>query len=143
FVAAAIAATWPLVSRMGRATAGGDPDPMLVRAVLAWDADRFAHGLRGFWDAPWLFPYRHSLAYSEHLIGVALFTSPIQWLTGNQFLTYNVAYIASYVLAGFGMFLLTRELWGRDDAAVLAGLGLGLRPYRLGPTSHLQGVVAG
>ena len=42
---------------------------MLVSTVLAWDADRLAHGLRGFWDAPWLFPYRHSLAYSEHLIG--------------------------------------------------------------------------
>ena len=143
FVAAALAATWPLASRMGRATAGGDADPMLVSTVLAWDADRFAHGLRGFWDAPWLFPYRHSLAYSEHLIGVALFTSPIQWLTGNQFLTYNAAYIASYVLAGFGMFLLTRELWARDDAAVLAGLAFELTPYRLAQTPHLQVLMNG
>jgi hypothetical protein len=143
FVAAALAATWPLVLRMGHTTAGGDADPMLVSTVLAWDAERFAHGLRGFWDAPWLFPYRHSLAYSEHLIGVALFTAPVQWVTGNQFVAYNAAYIGSYVLAGFGMFLLTRALWGRTDAALLAGLAFELTPYRLAQTPHLQVLMNG
>ena len=143
FVGAALAATWPLVLSMSRATAGGDADPMLVSTVLAWDADRFAHGLRGFWDPPWLFPYRHSLAYSEHLIGVALFTAPIQWVTGNPFLAYNTAYIGSYVLAGFGMFLLTRALWGRADAALLAGLAFELTPYRLAQTPHLQVLMNG
>ena len=143
FVGAALAATWPLVLRIGHTTAGGDADPMLVSTVLAWDADRFAHGLRGFWDAPWLFPYRHSLAYSEHLIGIALFTAPIQWITGNQFIAYNTAYIGSYVLAGFGMFLLTRALWGRADAALLAALAFELTPYRLAQTPHLQVLMNG
>ena len=143
FVAAALVATWPLVLRAGRATAGGDADPMLVSTVLAWDADRLAHGLRGFWDAPWLFPYRDSLAYSEHLIGIALFTAPIQWIAGNQFLAYNVAYIGSYALAGFGMFLLTRALWGRADAALLAGLAFELTPYRLAQSPHLQVLMNG
>lgn len=143
FVAAALIATWPLVLRPGHAIAGGPGDPMLVTVVLAWDADRIAHGFREFWDAPWLFPHRHSLAYSEHLIGVALFTAPIQWLTSNPVLTYNVAYIGSYVLAGFGMFLLTRALWGRADAAVLAGLAFELTPYRLAQSSHLQVLMNG
>jgi len=143
FIAAALIATWPLALRAGRATAGGDADPMLVSTVLAWDADRLAHGLRGFWDAPWLFPYRHSLAYSEHLIGIALFTAPIQWISGNPFLTYNVAYVGSYVLAGVGMFLLTRALWGRTDAAVLAGLAFELTPYRLAQSPHLQVLMNG
>jgi hypothetical protein len=143
FVVAALAATWPLVLSMGRATAGGDADPMLVSTVLAWDADRFAHGLRGFWDAPWLFPYRHSLAYSEHLIGVAIFTAPIQWISSNPFLAYNAAYFGSYVLAGFGMFALTRALWGRADAALLAGLAFELTPYRLAQASHLQVLMNG
>jgi hypothetical protein len=143
FTVAALAATWPLVLRAGHAAAGGDGDPVLVSTVLAWDADRLAHGLRGFWDAPWLFPYRHSLAYSEHLIGVALFTAPVQWITGNPFLAYNAAYIGSYALAGFGMFLLTRALWGRTDAALLAGLAFELTPYRLAQSSHLQVLMNG
>ena len=143
FVAAAILATWPLILRPGRAMAGGPGDPMLVTVVLAWDADRFAHGLRGFWDAPWLFPHRDSIAYSEHLIGVALFTAPVQWITDNPVLTYNAAYIGSYVLAGFGMFLLARALWGRADAAILAGLAFELTPYRLAQSSHLQVLMNG
>lgn len=95
FVAAALAATWPLILRPGHTIAGGPGDPMLVTAILSWDADRFAHGLRGLWDAPWFFPYHDSLAYAEHMLGVALFTAPVQWLTGNPVLTYNFAYIAS------------------------------------------------
>ena len=46
------------------------------------------------------------------MLGVAIFTAPIQWMFGNAVLTYNVAYIGSYVLAGFGMFLLTRAPLG-------------------------------
>ena len=143
FAAAAVAATWPLVTRPAHAIAGGPGDPMLTAAILAWDADRFAHGLRGFWDAPWLFPHRHALAYAEHLLGLALFTAPVQWITGNPILTYNLAYIGSYVLAGFGMFLLARALWGRADAAILAGLAFELTPYRFAQTSHLQMLING
>ena len=131
FVAAALLATYPLVLHPGRTNAGGLADPIILTTVLAWDADRFLHGLRGLWDPPFLFPHHWTLAYSEHMLGVAIFTAPVEWLFGNPVLTYNVAYIGSFVLAGFGMFLLTRALWGRADAAVLAGLAFALTPYRL------------
>ena len=62
---------------------------------------------------------------------------------GNAVLTYNVAYIGSYALAGFGMFLLTRALWGRADAAVLSGLAFALTPYRLAQSTHLQVLMNG
>ena len=138
FVAAAIAATWPLVLSPVRSIAGGLGDPILNTTILAWDADRIAHGLRGLWDAPFLFPHRHTLGYSEHLLGVAWFTTPIVWVTRNPIFAYNSAYIASYVLAGMGMFLLVRSLVGRTDAAILAGLVFELTPYRLTQTPHVQ-----
>src|SRR5216110_1345108 len=121
FVAAALLATYP----------------------LAWHADRMLHGLRGLWDAPFFFPHHWTLAYSEHMLGVAIFTAPIEWLVGNAVLTYNVAYIGSYVLVGFGMFLLTRALWGRTDAAMLAGLAFALTPYRMAQSTHLQVLMNG
>ena len=77
------------------------------------------------------------------MLGVAIFTAPIQRMFGNAVLTYNVAYIGSYVLAGFGMFLLTRALWGRADAAVLSGLAFALTPYRLAQSDHLQVLMNG
>ncbi len=118
--------------------AGGLGDPILNTTILAWDADRILHAFRGFWDAPFLFPHRHTLAYSEHLLGIAWFTAPLIWATRNAVFAYNVAYIASYALAGFGMFALVRRLIGRTDAAILAGLAFELTPYRLAQSTHLQ-----
>jgi hypothetical protein len=143
FLAAALLATYPLLREPGHTIAGGLGDPIIGTTVLAWDADRMAHGFRGLWDAPFFFPYRHTLAYMEHLLGVAVFTAPVQWLFHNPVLAYNLAYIASYVLAGFGMFLLTRSLWHRADAALLAGLAFALTPYRLAQSSHLQVLMNG
>ena len=143
FVAAAIVATWPVILHPGRVLAGGLGDPLLCTVILGWDADRARHLLRGLWDAPYYFPYRHTLAYSEHLLGIALFTAPIEWLFGNPVLSYNVAYVGSYVLAGFATFLLVWWLWGRADAAVLAGLMSELSQYRLHSTSHLPVLMYG
>ena len=143
FCAAAIVATWPLILHPARTIAGGLGDPLLNTFILAWDADRARHLFRGLWDAPFLYPHRHTLAYSEHLLGIALFTTPVEWISRNPILTYNVAYISSYALAGFGMFLLVRSLVGRTDAAVLAGLAFELTPYRLAQTTHLQVLMNG
>jgi hypothetical protein len=143
FIAAALAATWPLVLHLSHRIAGGLGDPLLNATVLAWDADRVRHGLRGFWDAPYLFPHHRTLAYAEHLIGVAVFITPIEWISGNPILSYNIAYIGSYVLAGFAMFLLARALCHRADAAMLGGLAYALTPYRFAQTTHLQVLMHG
>jgi hypothetical protein len=143
FVGVAIVATYPLALNAVRSLPGGLGDPLLNSTILAWDADRAKHAFRGLWDAPYLFPHRRALAYSEHLLGIALFTSPIDWLTGNPYLAYNVAFIGSYALAGFGMFLLARDLSRRADAAFLSGLAFALTPYRLGQAPHLQVLMTG
>ena len=81
-----------MVLRLGDAlpvSLGGGP--LLNTLLLAWDADRLLHGLQGWWDLPILHPYTHVLAFSENLLGIALFTAPIQWLTGNPVVVYNFA----------------------------------------------------
>ena len=143
FAAVAVATTYPLTARIASSLPAGFGDPALITFLLAWDADRIAHGFRDFWEAPFLFPHRHTLAYTEHMLGVALFTAPLQWLTHNPVLVYNIAFLASYVLAGVGVFLLARSLWGRVDAAVLAALAFVLSPYRMGQVTHLQMLMTG
>ena len=143
FIALAIAVTYPVVRSATHALPGGLGDPLLGSVLLAWDADRMRHAFQGLWDAPYLYPHHLTLAYTEHLLGIALFTAPIEWLTGNPILAYNVAYIGSYALAGFGMFLLARDLWGRSDAAILAGLAFAVTPYRVAQTTHLQVLING
>jgi len=139
----AASATYPLVCEATRALPGDLGDPLLNAFVLGWDASRLPHGFGGLWSAPFFFPMGDTLALSEHLIGIAIFTAPFVWLTHNPVLAYNVAFVGSYVLAGLGMYLLTKRLWGRRDAAWLAALAFAFAPHRVMHVSHLQVLMSG
>ncbi len=143
FVALALAWTWPLALRPGSTMAAPFGDPLLNAWILGWDADRLRHGLSGLWTAPPFYPYPDTLAYSEHLLGIAVPLAPIYWLTGNAVLVYNVALIGSFALAGIGMYLLARDLTGRRDAAVLAALAFMWCPNRAPHVTHLQVLMNG
>jgi hypothetical protein len=141
--ALSVAATYPLVRQMGSALPGDLGDPLLTTFILGWDADRIRHGLQALWDAPFYFPTAGALTLSEHLLGIAVFTAPIQWLTGNAVLAYNLAFLGSIVLSGVGGYLLTRFLWGRRDAAWLGALAFAFAPHRAMQVGHLQVLVCG
>ena len=138
-----LAATYPLIRHLTTHLPNDLGDPVLVAWILGWDADRFLHGAGQIFNAPNFFPYLHTLAYSEHMIGLAVFTAPLQWLSGNPVLTYNLAFIASFVQAGAGMYLLARSLTGRRDAALLAALAYAFTPFRVAQFAHLQWLMTG
>ena len=144
FGAVAIMATRPLILGLGDAlpvSLGGGP--LLNTLLLAWGADRLLHGLQGWWDLPIFYPYTNALGFSENLLGIAVFTAPLQWLTGDPVVVYNLAYIASYVLAGAGMYLLARSLTGSRLAAGVAGLLFVFVPFRAQEAGHLQSLMYG
>src|SRR5215471_9310809 len=143
FALLAVAWTFPLVLRLRTHIAGDAGDPVLVAWMLGWDAHRIRHGFAGIWDAPNFFPYHHTLLYSEHFLGVALFTAPLQWATRNPILVYNLAFLASFVITGCGMYVLARSLTGRRDAAFVAAAVFAFNPFRASHYSHLQLLVAG
>ncbi len=144
YLVVALALLWPLPLKLTTHMTG-DPfgDPLLNAWILGWDADRLRHGLQGLWQAPLFYPAPDTLAWSEHLLGIAVFVAPLYWLTGNIVLVYNIALLGSIVLAGLGMYLLARELTGRRDAAWLAGLLFACLPYRVAQLTHLQVLMAG
>jgi hypothetical protein len=144
FSALAVAFWWPLPAAPATTTTADlFGDPLLNAWTLAWGADRLPHGLNGFWTGLYFFPYPDTVAYSEHLLGITIFTAPLQWLSGNPILAYNAASIATTALAGFGAWLLARELTGRADAAVLAGVAFACSPYRVPHIYHLQVLMSG
>jgi hypothetical protein len=143
FVLLSLWVTWPLVLHLDEALPGDLGDPLLNAWILGWDADRLAHAFAGLWDAPIFYPYHHTLAFSEHLLGIAVPVAPIVWLTARPFVAYNVAFVASFALAGIGMWRLARRLTGRDDAAILAGAIFAFAPARLGHIGHLQVLMSG
>jgi len=142
-LAIAIAATYPLITHLGTYLPNDLGDPVLNAWILAWDASALARGGAHLWDAPNFFPYLHTLAYSDHLLGIALFTAPLQWLSGNAVLVYNIAFIGAFVNAGAGMYLLVRTLARRRDVAFLSALIFAFSPFRVAHIAHVQWLTTG
>jgi hypothetical protein len=135
----AIIATWPLAKHLGTVIPSDLGDPLLNAWILGWDAERLKHGLQGLWDAPIFYPYVRTLAFSEHLLGIAIWTAPLVWLRGGSpLVAYNVAIILSILLAGAGAYLLGRELTGRRDAALVSGVAFAFCQARIPQLSHIQ-----
>ncbi len=129
FVALSLAVNAALLPRLTDALPGNAGDPMLNAWILGWVSDAIVTHPWDLWDAPIFHPHPNTLAYSEHLLGVAIFVAPVYWLSGNAILTYNVAFLAGYAFAGFAMFVLVRRLTGRTDAAFVAGVLFACSPY--------------
>lgn len=105
-------------------------DANLYIWTIAWDIHAFVHQPFSIFDANIFYPFRHTLAYSENLIGSALLVAPVEWITGNPVLTMNVAAIVTIPLCAFGAYLLARKLGISVWGAAIAGLVYGFSPPR-------------
>ena len=142
FLGAALLLTHPLSGSLGSALPGNLGDPLLNTWTLGWGAQWLGGG-RPVWDAPIFHPHPDTFAYSEHLLGISLFVAPVYWLTGNAVLMYNVALLASFVLAGAGMYLLVKSLTGRRDVAIVMALAFACSPIRIAQIARLQMLMTG
>lgn len=110
----AVWSTWPLAGYLGTTLPLGTENvatvPLFNLWTLWWNADRLAHGLGGYWDAPIFFPARGTFAFSEPQ-PTLLLVAPIYWLTGRLALAYNVYLLASLTLNGWTASRLL-QFWG-------------------------------
>src|SRR5512133_3648797 len=137
FLALTIAMTWPWALHLGEAI---NPfgDVVLQLATLRWDAHALVTNPGGLFEAPFFYPYAHSIAFSEHLIGETLVTLPLLLLTGNAALSYNINVLLSFVLTGFFTYPLVRALTGSRAAGLLAGVAFAFCPFRFMQMGHLH-----
>lgn len=111
------------------------PDTHLYIWTFAWDAYAFLHQPLRIFDANIYYPFANTLAYSENLIGSALFAAPIIWLTGNLVLATNLTALITCVLCGTGAYLLARRLHISIMGAFICGVIFAFAPprfFRLG-----------
>jgi len=128
---------WPAVANAGRSVEGWG-DALLQIWTLDWDAHALATNPLNLFNANAFYPYNNSLAFSETLIGQAVFVTPVIWLTDNPVLAFNLLLLASFVLSGWSMYLLVFELTGKRVAALGAGIIFAFFPHRFGQLSHLH-----
>lgn len=144
YAALSLVLTWPLVLGLGSDVPGDLGDSLLNMWILGWGVKHvpqlltFQIGWSEFWNANIFHPEPLALALSEHLFGQTLQILPVYWLTGNIILCYNLLFISTFALSGFGTYLLVRDLTGDRRAALIAGLVYGFLPYRIASVPHLQ-----
>jgi hypothetical protein len=137
--------TWPLARVAGTRLAADLGDPAFNCWVLAWTSGQILAAFRGdfgaladFWNGNIFYPEPLTIAYSEHLFGLALPILPVYAATGNILMAYNLLFIATFAMSGYAAYLLIRDLTGETWAGLLGGLAFAYAPYRLGQFSHLQ-----
>lgn len=122
--------TYPLSRNLGGSLLAIGPDGELFMWTLAWDVYALFHQPLAVFDANILHPREYTLAYSENLIGSAIFAAPVLWLTNNAAVAVNVVALLSNVLCGLGTYVLARRLGVGRAGAVLAALVFTFSPPR-------------
>ena len=137
YVVLTAALTWPLILHPGSRVPNDLGDPLLNTFLMAWNA-RVLPLTEKWWSAPQFFPVDGSMAFSEHLIGLAWITTPAIWLSGNPLFGYNAAFFLSFPLCALSAYYLTYVIARRHDCAFIAGLAFGFAPYRMAQFAHVQ-----
>ena len=100
-----VALTWPLVIHPGSLVPNDLGDPLLNTWILAWNA-RVAPLTAAWWNGPQFYPIAGTMAFSEHLLGLSIFATPIIILSGDPLVAYNAVFLLSFVLSGLAAYLL-------------------------------------
>ena len=130
FIALTAVLAFPLSVGPADHVMSASPDTNLFLWTLAWDVHAFTHQPLRIFEANIYHPLRHTLAYSENLIGSAIIAAPILWVTDNPVLALNVVALLSAALCGLGAYALARQVGAGAAAAVISGLVFACSPPR-------------
>ena len=122
--------TYPLVFRLTTHVPGGEGDVPLYIWNLWWMQRALAEGISPIFCDYIFAPYGVSLAFHAFVFFKALLAVPLQWFC-SAWTAYNILILATFALAGWGMFLLAYHLTGNRRAAWVAGLIYAFSPYML------------
>ena len=137
FTLLGVAWTWPVAGHLSTRIPHDPGDPILNTWILWWNAHAVPF-TSAWWSPPIFFPMRDALALSEHLAGLSLLASPVQWAGGSPLLAYNVCLLASCALSGWFAYLLVLRLTASPLAAACGGVAFAVAPYRAGQLAHVQ-----
>jgi hypothetical protein len=129
--------TWPLPVHLTSVVPHDAGDPLLTAWILAWNAHHIPATAQ-WWNAPMFWPMTGVLMLSEHMLGISLVASPLQWLGVDPIAAYNVVFLLSFPLCAIAAHALAYSVIERHDAAALAGMVFAFNSYRASQVSHLH-----
>jgi len=137
YFAIAAVYTWPLLRDVNTRVGVHFLDPVLNASILWWNA-LIVPFSPAWWSGLHYYPSPDVSAFTENLVGISVFASPVYWLTHNPITAYNVALFLTWPLSAFTTYLLVYFVMRRHDAAFLAGLAYGFSPFRTTEFGHIQ-----
>ena len=87
---------------------------------MAWGSHALAHHPFSLFDANLFYPLDHTLAFSDHLLGVLPVFAPVYAATGNPVAAANTVFLLSFALSAFAAFCLTYVLTSAPWPSFLA-----------------------
>ena len=134
--------TWPYAAHLRDVVA--DPgDPYLVSWILWWDYHQTFTDPLNLFHSNLFYPFRYTLAFSEHCYGIALLFFPLFALGAQPLTVHAVAIFFGFAICGYGAFRLARTLTGSTGAGWIAGIIFAFIPFRFGLLSHLPYLFSG
>ena len=142
FAALTVLMTWPWVLHL-RDAAADKGDSYLNTWILWWDYHQTFRDPLNLFQANILYPYRYTLAFSEHNYGIALFFFPLYAIGLKPLTVHGIATLAGFAFCGYGAFRLARTLTASNAAAWVAGVAFAFVPYRFHNLPHITYLFAG
>ena len=137
YAALTIGFFWPLLPRLASGLHDRS-DTVLNTWIIGWQAHILPIAPLSVFDAPIFHPLHNTLALSEILWPAAPAAVPLALATQAPLLVYNLLFLASFVLAGFGAYLLALHVTGSRPGALLAGIIYAFSPHQFTHLSQLQ-----
>ncbi len=128
--------TWPMLPKLGGFVVS-KLDPLNSLWLMAWQAHALVTNPMGMFDTNIMYPFKGTLAFDELNFAEAAMSAPIYWLTGNPVLSHNALLLLTFILSGYGMWLLVRELTGNSGAGFVAGTAFAFSFYRMDHLPHI------
>ncbi len=135
FTLLTIIATWPMFPNLGGYLMDKG-DPLFTTWGMAWQAHAIATNPLTLFDANVNYPFKGTLTFDELSFTEAMLGAPFYWLTGNPVLSHNIIVFTAFILSGYGLWLLVRELTGSAWAGLLGGTAYAFSFYMMTHLPH-------
>ena len=116
-------------------------DPLLNVWRMHWAKHAILSGPRSMhrlFDANIFYPYRMTLAFSEHCLAEMALALPFLLAANSHLVGMNLTVVASFTLTAYAMYLLISD-WSRNrTAGLVAGFLFAFSPFRFGHIHHLE-----
>ena len=112
-------------------------DPLLNAAILHWTTTHVPLTDQ-WWQFPIYYPTPDVMTFSEHLLGLSVIATPLEWITRDALVSYNIVALLTYPLCAMAMYALVWRLTRSGAAAFVAGLAYAFAPYRVPQAPHIQ-----